>query len=146
ALQMAVDLALAGTVTAVVTAPLNKEALHLAGHNFAGHTEMLAHFTGARDSVMMLAHANFRVSHVTTHCALEDVPKKATPDRIGRVIDLTHKALKDLGIAEPRIAVAALNPHAGEGGIFGRHDIDITAPLVEQYRQRDLHVDGPVPG
>lgn len=146
ALQMAVDLTLSGTVAAVVTAPLNKEALHLAGHNYAGHTEMLAHFTGVRDSVMMLAHENFRVSHVTTHCALEDVPRKATAERIARVIDLTHQALKDLGIADPRIAVAALNPHAGEGGIFGRHDIDITAPLVEQYRERGLHVDGPIPG
>jgi len=146
AVRIAVEQAMAGTVTAVVTAPLNKEALHLAGHDYAGHTEMLADLTGVRGSVMMLAHEAFRVSHVTTHCALEDVPKRATPERMSRVIDLTHEALLALGIAEPRIAVAALNPHAGEGGIFGRHDIDLTAPLVESYRARGMRIDGPVPG
>ena len=146
AVRIAVEQAMAGTVTAVVTAPLNKEALHLAGHDYAGHTEMLADLTGVRGSVMMLAHEAFRVSHVTTHCALEDVPKRATPERMSRVIDLTHEALLALGIAEPRIAVAALNPHAGEGGIFGRHDIDLTAPLIESYRARGMRIDGPVPG
>ena len=146
AVRIAVEQAMAGTVTAVVTAPLNKEALHLAGHDYAGHTEMLADLTGVRGSVMMLAHEAFRVSHVTTHCALEDVPKRATPERMSRVIDLTHEALLALGIAEPRIAVAALNPHAGEGGIFGRHDIDLTAPLIERYRARGMRIDGPVPG
>ena len=76
---------------------------------------------------MMLAHGNMRVSHVTTHVALEDVPKRLTPERLRLVIDLTHEALRDLGVARPRIAVAALNPHAGEGGLFGRQDIDISA-------------------
>lgn len=146
AIRIAVDQARAGTITAIVTAPLNKEALHLAGHPYAGHTEMLADMTGVRDSVMLLAHENFRVSHVSTHCALEDVPKKATPQRMSRVIDLTHQTLLELGIENPRIAVAALNPHAGEGGIFGRHDIDITAPLVESYRARGMMIEGPVPG
>ena len=146
AVRIAVEQALAGAVTAIVTAPLSKEALHLAGHNYAGHTELLADLTGVRDSVMMLAHGNFRVSHVSTHCALEDVPKKATPQRIRRVVDLTHDTLQALGIAAPRIAIAALNPHAGEGGIFGRHDIDITAPLVATYQARGLRVEGPVPG
>jgi 4-hydroxythreonine-4-phosphate dehydrogenase len=107
---------------------------------------MLADLTGARDSVMMLAHGNFRVSHVSTHCALEDVPRRATPERIRRVVDLTGETLRSLGIEAPRIAIAALNPHAGEGGIFGRHDIDVTAPVVEAYRARGARVDGPVPG
>lgn len=146
AVRIAVELAVAGTAAAIVTAPLSKEALHLAGHDYAGHTELLADLTGVRDSVMMLAHGAFRVTHVSTHCALEEVPRKATPQRIGRVVDLTHSTLRSLGIAEPRIAIAALNPHAGEGGIFGRHDIDVTAPLVEAYRARGLKVDGPVPG
>lgn len=146
AIAIATRLALAGTVAGIVTAPLNKEALHLAGHDFPGHTELLASLTGAKGSVMMLAHGAFRVSHVSTHCALEEVPKRATPERIGRVIDLTLVTLRKLGIETPRIAVAALNPHAGEGGIFGRHDIDITAPLVRDYVARGERIFGPVPG
>lgn len=146
AVEMATRLAMAGKVAAIVTGPLNKEALHLAGYNYAGHTEMLADLTGVRDSVMMLAHGDFRVSHVSTHCALEDVPRRATAARISRVIDLTEATLRNLGIAEPRIAVAALNPHGGEGGIFGRHDIDITEPLVADYVARGHAIFGPVPG
>lgn len=146
AVAIATQLALDGAVAGIVTAPLNKEALHLAGHDFPGHTELLASLTGVTGSVMMLAHGGFRVAHVSTHCALEDVPKRATPERMGRVIDLTLATLRQLGIASPRIAVAALNPHAGEGGIFGRHDIDVTEPLVRGYADRGERVFGPVPG
>ena len=146
AVEMATRLAMAGEVAAIVTGPLNKEALHLAGYNYAGHTEMLADLTGVRDSAMMLAHGDFRVSHVSTHCALEDVPRRATAARIGQVIDLTEATLRSLGIAQPRIAVAALNPHGGEGGIFGRHDIDVTEPLVANYVARGHAIFGPVPG
>lgn len=146
AVAIATRLALAGTIAAIVTAPLNKEALHMAGHDYAGHTEMLADLTGAKGSVMMLAHGPFRVSHVSTHCALEDVPRRATSERISQVLDLTLATLRKLGIEEPRVAVAALNPHAGEGGIFGRHDIDVTEPLVRSYVARGEKVFGPVPG
>ena len=146
AVKTATRLAMAGRVAAIVTGPLNKEALHMAGHHYAGHTELLAELTGVRDSVMMLAHGDFRVSHVSTHCALQDVPRRATAARISRVIDLTEAALCHIGIAHPRIAIAALNPHAGEGGIFGRHDIDITEPLVRDYVARGHAVFGPVPG
>jgi 4-phospho-D-threonate 3-dehydrogenase / 4-phospho-D-erythronate 3-dehydrogenase len=146
AVVRATELAMEGRARAIVTAPLSKEALHLAGHDFAGHTELLAALTGARDSAMMLAHGAFRVSHATTHVALEDVPRRLTRERIARVVELTRDALLRLGLAEPRIAVAALNPHAGEGGIFGRHDIDVTAPLVAELRGKGWHVTGPVPG
>jgi 4-hydroxythreonine-4-phosphate dehydrogenase len=146
AVAQAVDLALAGRIDAIVTAPLNKEALNLAGYHFAGHTDMLAALTHTRSSVMLLAHGDMRVGHVTTHVALADVPKLLTPERLRRTIDLTHAAVRDLGIAEPRVAVAALNPHAGEGGLFGRQDIDITAPVVEQCRADGMDVSGPVPG
>jgi 4-hydroxythreonine-4-phosphate dehydrogenase len=142
----ATDFVMKGLARAVVTAPLNKEALNLAGYDFAGHTELLAKLTGARDSVMMLAHGDFRVSHATTHVALEDVPRRLTKERILRVIELTRDALKRMGIEEPRIAVAALNPHAGEGGIFGRHDIDVTAPLIADLQRRGWNISGPVPG
>ncbi|RUU15657.1 4-hydroxythreonine-4-phosphate dehydrogenase PdxA, partial [Mesorhizobium sp. Primo-B] len=146
AIEKAVRLAQAGSIAGIVTAPLNKEALNLAGYHYAGHTDMLAELTGARDSVMMLAHGDFRVSHVSTHVALAQVPSKLTEPRLRRVIQLTVEALRGLGIAHPRIAIAALNPHAGEGGIFGREDIDITTPVVASYTSADFAVFGPVPG
>ncbi|KAA1176478.1 4-hydroxythreonine-4-phosphate dehydrogenase PdxA [Rhizobium tropici] len=146
AIEKGVQLAISGKVGGIVTAPLNKEALNKAGFHYAGHTELLAELTGARGSVMMLAHGNMRVSHVTTHVALEDVPKRLTPERLRLVIDLTHKALKNLGIASPKIAVAALNPHAGEGGLFGRQDIDISAPTIARAVSDGLDIVGPVPG
>ncbi len=146
AIARAVRFALDGRAAAIVTAPLNKEALNLAGHHYAGHTEMLAELTGVKGSVMMLSHGTMNVSHVTTHVALEDVPKRVTPERIRRVIDLTHAAMRGLGKEKPRIAVAALNPHAGEGGLFGRQDIDVTAPTIARAVADGLDVVGPVPG
>lgn len=146
AVEHGVRLARSGQVGAIVTAPLNKEALNKAGYHYAGHTEMLAELTGVKGSVMLLAHGNIRVSHVTTHCALEEVPKRVTPQRIRQVLDLTQRALRGLGVRHPHIAVAALNPHAGEGGLFGRHDIDIVAPTIAQAVADGMHVTGPVPG
>jgi len=146
AVERAVALAKAGKIDAIVTAPLNKEALNLAGYHYAGHTDMLAALTNTKRSVMLLAHGDMRVSHVTTHVALQDVPGLLTPDRLRRTIDLTQGALIDLGIARPRIAVAALNPHAGEGGLFGRQDIEITGPVIAQCRTDGLDVTGPIPG
>jgi 4-hydroxythreonine-4-phosphate dehydrogenase len=146
AVAEAVRLSQAGTVDAIVTAPLSKEALNLAGHRFSGHTELLAHLSGGRDPVMMLAHGPMRVSHVSTHIPIEEVPKRVTPQRLNRVIDLTYATLRQLGIATPRIAIAALNPHAGEGGIIGRQDIDVIAPVIKAHRQTGRDVTGPVPG
>jgi 4-hydroxythreonine-4-phosphate dehydrogenase len=146
AIDIAVRLAMAGQVQAICTAPLNKEALNLAGHHFSGHTELLAHLTGARDSVMMLAHGNMRVSHISTHTALANVPSRVTPERVRRVIELTGDALRRLGIATPSIAVAALNPHAGEGGLFGREDIEVTTPTLAALQAEGHDVQGPIPG
>ncbi|RXH18753.1 4-hydroxythreonine-4-phosphate dehydrogenase PdxA [Bradyrhizobium guangzhouense] len=146
AIEQGVRLTQAGRTAAIVTAPLNKEALNKAGYHFPGHTEMLAHLTGVRGSVMLLAHGNMRVSHVSTHVALEDVPKRLTPERLRMVIDLTNDALRRLGIAKPKIAIAALNPHAGEGGLFGRQDIDVSAPTIAKAVADGLDVVGPVPG
>jgi len=146
AVAEAVKLAEAGRVAAIVTAPLNKAALNLAGYKYAGHTDMLADLTGRKSSVMMLAHGTMRVSHVTTHVALEKVPGLVTPERLRRTIDLTHDALRRMGLARPHIAIAALNPHAGEGGLFGTHDDTVTAPVVAQCNAEGLHVSGPIPG
>jgi 4-hydroxythreonine-4-phosphate dehydrogenase len=146
AVERGVRLAMSGKVGGIVTAPLNKEALNKAGYHYPGHTEMLADLTGVKASCMMLAHGNMRVSHLTTHIALEDVPKRLTPERLHRVIELTHDALLRLRTGRARIAVAALNPHAGEGGLFGRHDIDVAAPVIAQAVAAGRDVVGPVPG
>jgi 4-hydroxythreonine-4-phosphate dehydrogenase len=146
AVEQGVRLSLAGRVGGIVTAPLNKEALNKAGYHYPGHTEMLAALTGVRGSVMLLAHGNMRVSHVSTHVALQDVPARLTPERLRLVIDLTHKALHAMGITRSRIAVAALNPHAGEGGLFGRQDIEISQPTIEKAVADGLDVVGPIPG
>jgi 4-phospho-D-threonate 3-dehydrogenase / 4-phospho-D-erythronate 3-dehydrogenase len=146
AVEQGVRLTQAGRIGGIVTAPLNKEALNKAGYHYPGHTEMLAELTGAKGSVMMLAHGNMRVSHVSTHVALEDVPKRLTPERLRHVIDLTDKALRGLGLERPKIAVAALNPHAGEGGLFGRQDIDVSGPTIARAVADGLAIVGPVPG
>ncbi len=146
AVERAVQETLAGRIDAIVTAPLCKEALHLAGYPFEGHTEMLAHLTGMRDGVMMLAHGGMRVSHVSTHCPLSEVPKRLTPVRLRRVLDVTLDALRALGIERPRIAVAGLNPHAGEGGILGKEDGEVIAPIVAEYVAAGHAVTGPWAG
>ncbi|HTO59878.1 MAG TPA: 4-hydroxythreonine-4-phosphate dehydrogenase PdxA [Bradyrhizobium sp.] len=146
AVEQGVRLTQAGRIGGIVTAPLNKEALNKAGYHYPGHTEMLAELTGVKGSVMMLAHGNMRVSHVSTHVALQDVPKRLTPERLRHVIDLTDKALRGLGLDRPKIAVAALNPHAGEGGLFGRQDIDVSEPTIAKAVADGLNVVGPVPG
>ncbi|WP_310461450.1 4-hydroxythreonine-4-phosphate dehydrogenase PdxA [Sphaerotilus sp.] len=146
AVVRAVELVQAGEADAIVTGPLSKEALHLAGHAFEGHTELLAHLTGQRDAVMMLAHENMRVTHVTTHCALASVPGRVTPQRLERVFDVTLDALRTLGFAQPRVAVCGLNPHAGENGVLGKEDDAVIAPVIRAYQARGEAMSGPWPG
>ena len=146
AIDHAVKDAMAGRIAAIVTAPISKEAVNLAGYAYAGHTDMLADLTGSRDTCMLLAHENLRVAHVSTHVALARVPSLVTPERLTRVLELTLDALHRFGIDKPRIAVAALNPHAGEGGLFGTEDATVIAPTVEAFRQRGVDVSGPIPG
>jgi 4-hydroxythreonine-4-phosphate dehydrogenase len=146
AVERAARLVRDGAADAIVTAPLSKEALHLAGHLFEGHTELLAHLTGMRDAVMMLAHGPMRVSHVTTHCSLADVPGRVTPQRLRRVFDITIDALTALGIERPRVGVAALNPHSGEGGILGTEDAAVIAPVIAEFAARGHDISGPWPG
>lgn len=146
AIERAIASAMTGEIDAIVTAPLNKEALHRAGYSYPGHTEILRDLTRSADTCMMLAHGDFRVSHVTTHIALQDVPARVTPKRVRRVIELTQEALLNLGIARPRIGICALNPHAGEGGMFGHQDQEVLSPVIETMRSEGMDVSGPHPG
>ena len=141
AVERAVQLAMAGEVDAVVTAPIEKHAVHLAGFPFPGHTEWLAHLAGAPEVAMMLASDRLRVVLVTTHMPLRDVPLVLTTDKIVRTGELTRRALTGwFGIAAPRLALCALNPHAGEQGLFGDEEQRVLAPAAEQ-----LGAAGPLP-
>jgi 4-hydroxythreonine-4-phosphate dehydrogenase len=140
-----IDLALKGEIQGTVTGPINKAAINAAGHHFSGHTEIYAHLTGTRDYAMMLAEGHFRVVHVSTHVSLREACDRVKKDRIVRVIGLTHEVLLKLRIAAPRIGVAGLNPHCGEGGLFGREDDEEILPAVNQARKAGLEVEGPIP-
>ncbi len=141
ALQRAVRMAMAGEIDAVVTAPVEKRALHAAGFTFPGQTEWLGELAGGADVAMMLATGSLRVVLITTHVALRDVPALLTPERILRTGRITRAALIDrFGIAEPRLALCALNPHAGESGLFGDEEARVLGPAAEA-----LGAAGPLP-
>jgi 4-hydroxythreonine-4-phosphate dehydrogenase len=141
----AVDLALAGEIAAIVTSALNKEALNLAGHHYAGHTELLAHLCGAKSVAMMLVAGSFRVSHVSTHVSLREAINRVRKERILEVTRLTHQAVQRMGIAAPRLAIAGLNPHASEGGLFGDEEEVHIRPAVEAAQAEGMNVVGPIP-
>lgn len=145
-IEKGVKLAQAGIVDALVTAPISKEALNAAGHPFPGHTELLAAMTGAEDQVMMLAGPRLRVALVTTHLPLRAVPAALSRERIKRTIRTTFEGLREYwGITSPQLAVAGLNPHAGEGGLFGSEEQEVIVPAIEECRQEGMAVDGPLP-
>jgi len=142
----AVELTTGSQVSAMVTCPINKGLMHLAGYTFAGHTELLAHLTHSADYVMMLAGERLRVALATTHCALRDVAQRLTKDMIVKTVMITSQALEEyFAISRPRVAVAALNPHAGESGLFGREDTEIVQPAVEEAQKQGLIIEGPLP-
>lgn len=141
----ACDLAMAGRAHAVVTAPLNKEAMHLGGYNYPGHTELLAERTGATRVSMLLVAPQLRVVHVSTHVALHEAIQRVRTPRVLEVIELAQQSCRALGIEKPRIAVAGLNPHAGEGGLFGNEEQQHIEPAIIEARARGLDVGGPVP-
>jgi 4-hydroxythreonine-4-phosphate dehydrogenase len=145
AIERAARLALDGEVAAIVTAPISKEAMRLAGYERTGHTELLAHLTGAPAVAMLLVWENMRVAHVTTHLALRDVPPAITRERVLNTIRLTDETLRRLGIERPRIAVAGLNPHAGEAGLFGEEERLSITPGVREAQHTGLDVSGPLP-
>lgn len=144
--KKAVELVLSGKAQAICTAPLNKEALHAAGHMYPGHTEMLAHLTNTPEVSMMLTTPNLRVVHVTTHLGLIDAIKKIEPALVERTIARTHATLLDAGIANPRIGVCAINPHAGENGLFGNGEEETKIlPAVKATQAKGWQVEGPLP-
>lgn len=140
-----IELAMDGKVDATVTNPLNKEAMNLAGHHFSGHTEIYAYYTGTEHYTMMLAHKDLRVVHVSTHVSLREACDRVKKDRVLEVIRIADKACRDMGIASPRIGVAGLNPHCGEGGLFGREEIDEITPAIEAARTAGINAQGPIP-
>lgn len=143
----AIDLALGQKVDAVVTGPINKEALYAAGHKFDGHTEIFAQRTGAKSVTMMLVSGHFRVTHISTHCSLKEAIERCKTTRILDVIRLTHQGLQSLGIRNPNIAVSGLNPHSSEGGLFGDEEEKQIQPAINLAIKEGLQVfPWPVPG
>jgi 4-hydroxythreonine-4-phosphate dehydrogenase len=145
--RVASELAMAHEVQAICTAPLNKEALHAGGHIFPGHTELLAKLTDTTEVSMMLATPRVRVIHVTTHIGLIDAVERIEPGLVERTIRRGHQALVDAGVSEPKIGVCGINPHAGEGGLFGRgEEEEKIAPGVKAAQADGIDVVGPLPG
>lgn len=140
----AIDDALNKRISAVVTGPLNKESMHLAGYNYAGHTEIFAEKTGTRSYGMMLTSPTLKVIHCTTHCSLREATNKIKKARVLEVIKLADYAMKLLGVLDPRIAVAGLNPHSSENGLFGWEEEKEIKPAIEEAKRNGINVDGPV--
>jgi 4-hydroxythreonine-4-phosphate dehydrogenase len=142
----AVKMAVQDEIQGMVTGPISKVLMHEAGYKYDGHTQLIAQKTNAKDYVMMLAGAKLRVVLVTIHCALKSVSDLLDQERVYKTIVITAKALKeDLGFSRPRLAVAALNPHAGEKGLFGTEEQKIITPAISQARQQGISVEGPFP-
>ncbi|MBN2004336.1 MAG: 4-hydroxythreonine-4-phosphate dehydrogenase PdxA [Anaerolineae bacterium] len=141
----ATELAQSGAIDAVATAPLNKEAMRLAGYDYIGHTEILADVTQTQRCTTMLATTGLRVTHVTRHIPFREIAAHITEENVFNTIVITDEGMRALGYASPRLAVAGLNPHNGEGGLLGREEIDEIAPAVALARQRGIDVEGPIP-
>ncbi|MGH3088755.1 MAG: 4-hydroxythreonine-4-phosphate dehydrogenase PdxA [Rubrobacteraceae bacterium] len=143
--EHATELSMERRTSAVATAPLNKEAMRLGGHGYPGHTEILAELTGTEDYAMMLVAEKLRVIHVSTHVSIREAVEIVTPERELAVIRLARDAMNRIGIENPRIAVAGLNPHAGENGLFGDEDAERISPAIEGARKEGIVSSGPWP-
>ncbi|NGM64496.1 4-hydroxythreonine-4-phosphate dehydrogenase PdxA [Sphingobacterium sp. SGR-19] len=145
AVTKVIDLALNGEIDATVTGPINKKSVNEAGHHFAGHTEIYAHYTQTKKYAMLLVEENMKVIHVSTHVSLRQACDLVKKDRIVEVTELLHQGLVSLGEKNLKIGIAGLNPHAGDSGLFGTEDDEEIAPAVEEARKRGYDVEGPVP-
>ena len=145
AVKSVIDLALEKKIDATITGPINKEAINLAGFHYSGHTEIYAHFTGTCDYTMLLVDGNLRVVHVSTHVSLREACDRVKKDRVLKVIRLAFDACRRLGISNPRIGVAGLNPHAGENGLFGWEEEKEITPAIREAKASGINAEGPVP-
>jgi 4-hydroxythreonine-4-phosphate dehydrogenase len=144
-IKKAVELTMKGEAAAIVTAPISKEMMNAAGHHYAGHTELLADLTDSKDYGMLFVGGGLRVILVTIHIALKDVPRQITAAAVLKTLRLAHKAMRSFGIENPHIGVAALNPHAGEGKLFGTEEWDTILPAVIKAREEGIRASDPVP-
>ena len=145
-IEKAVELTLSGVLDGITTCPISKSALHAAGFKYPGHTEMLVDMTGADEYTMMMAGRTLKVTLATIHCSLASVPKLLSEEGIYRLIHITHRGLGiDFGLNRPRIAVAGLNPHSSEEGLFGNEEERVIIPAIERARRDGIDVDGPFP-
>ena len=135
--------AMAGKVPAVITAPINKESLNMAGHAYNGHTEIFAEYTGTKDFAMLLASKSIRVIHVSTHVSLREACDRVKKDRVLKVIKLAQEGMKQLGFDNPKIGVAGLNPHCSENGLFGTEEENEILPAIKEAREQGINVYGP---
>ena len=135
-----IELAMAGEVDATITNALSKEAINMAGHHYSGHTEIYAHYTGTKKYAMMLAHNDLRVIHVSTHVSLRQACDRVKKERVLECIHLANEACHALGIANPKIGVAGLNPHCGENGMFGREEIEEIQPAIDAALAEGINV------
>lgn len=140
----AVELAVNKEIDAIATAPLNKEAMHLAGHKYPGHTEILARETNTKDYAMFLYDEQLKVVHVSTHISLKQAIETLNKDRVAAVIQIANDILERIGYKNPRIAVAGINPHAGEGGLFGDEEEKEIIPAIEKKKEEGINVIGPI--
>lgn len=145
AIEKVIALALEKKIDATITGPINKESINLAGFHYSGHTEIYAHFTNTDNYTMMLADGNLRVVHVSTHVSLRKACDLIKKDRVLKVIRLADDACKRLGISNPRIGVAGLNPHSSENGMFGWEEEKEIAPAIDEARASGINAEGPVP-
>ena len=145
AVTKVIDLALKGELDATVTGPINKKSVNEAGHHFAGHTEIYAHYTNTKKYAMLLVEENMKVIHVSTHVSLRQACDLVKKDRIVEVTELLHNGLVSLGETNLKIGIAGLNPHAGDSGLFGTEDDEEILPAVEEARTLGYDVEGPVP-
>ena len=143
-IEKGIAMAMANQIDAVVTGPIHKESINQAGCPHPGHTEIFGTLTGTKDYAMMLVGGDLRVVHVSTHVSLRQAIERTKKPRILTVIRLANRAMKALGIAEPKIAVAGLNPHAGEHGLFGDEEIKEIIPAIEEARAEGIAADGPI--
>ena len=140
-----IDLAMKKEIQATVTNALSKEAINMAGHHYSGHTEIYAEYTGTKKYAMMLAHHDFRVVHVSTHVSLREACDRVKKARVLEVIEIADQVCRDMGIEHPKVAVAGLNPHCGENGLFGREEIEEIKPAIAAAKAEGIDAIGPCP-